>query len=108
MGYPVDVFHAQNKHKDTDRFCQEHCNPACFPELLKAEGGWVFNSSIAEQTNVWIGKFLPVVREMSEVHFNFFLDEMICIYNEQKIRLLERRGRCPRMVPLEELMLSRT
>lgn len=72
------------------------------------EGGdWAFNSSIAEQTNVWVGKFLPIVREMSEVHFNFFLDEMMDDHNEQKVTLLERRGRRPRLIPLEELALPR-
>ena len=70
-------------------------------------GGWEFNSSIAEQTNVWVGKFLPIVREMSEVHFNFFLDEMTHDRNEHTVGLLERRSRHPRLVPLEELALPR-
>ena len=107
MCYPVDVFHAQNKHKGSDIFCQTHCNPALFPELMGEGGDWAFNSSIAEQTNVWVGKFLPIVREMSEVHFNFFLDEMMDDHNEQKVTLLERRGRRPRLIPLEELALPR-
>lgn len=107
MCYPVDVFHAKNKHKDTDKFCQTHCNPALFPELLGKDSTWEFNSSIAEQTNVWMGKFLPIVREMSEVHYNFFLDEMTHDKNEEKVAILLRRGRHPRIVPLEELELPR-
>ena len=107
MCYPVDVFHAKNKHKDTDKFCQTHCNPALFPELLGKDSTWEFNSSIAEQTNVWMGKFLPIVREMSEVHYNFFLDEAIEAFNDHKVTTLGKRGARPRMVPVSELVLPR-
>ena len=73
IGLPVDVFHAIRKHKDSDGFCQLNCNPAGFCELYTADNEWIFNSSAAEQGNVWFGKFLPVVREMGEVHYNFFV-----------------------------------
>ncbi|KAH9853344.1 hypothetical protein C2E23DRAFT_728888 [Lenzites betulinus] len=106
-GLPVDVFHAVNKHKDTDLFCQMHCNPAGFPELYNDQNEWTFNSSAAEQANVWFGKFLSVVREMTEIHFNFFLDEMILIYNEEVVSRIARTGKHPRLVPVEELSLSR-
>ncbi len=107
VGLPVDVFHALRKHKDSDGFCVMNCNPANFAELYSAILGWLFNSSAAEQGNVWFGKFMPVVREMSETHYNFFLDEMILIHNEQRVAVLEKRGCRPRMVPLEELRLPR-
>ncbi|TFK85189.1 hypothetical protein K466DRAFT_495238 [Polyporus arcularius HHB13444] len=107
VGLPVDVFHALRKHKESDGFCVMNCNPANFKELYSELLGWLFNSSAAEQGNVWFGKFMPVVREMSEIHYNFFLDEMILIHNEQRVALLEKRGLHPRLVPIEELALPR-
>ncbi|KZT06847.1 uncharacterized protein LAESUDRAFT_736718 [Laetiporus sulphureus 93-53] len=59
IGFPVDVFHAINKHKDSDAFCQMHCNPAGFPELYDEHNQWMFDSSAAEQANVWFGSFNP-------------------------------------------------
>ncbi len=107
IGLPVDVFHALRKHKDTDDFCALNCNPAGYPELYNALNQWIFNSSAAEQANVWFGKFLPVVREMGELHYNFFLDEMILIRNEFTVSVLQKRGRRPRLVPLDELSMPR-
>ena len=66
VALPVDVFHFKCKHSEKDTFCQENCNPALFPELISDDGkGWYFNSSIAEQTNVWLGGFHAICREMS-------------------------------------------
>ncbi len=107
MGLPVDVFHAISKHKDTDEFCKLNCNPATFPELYTALHQWVFNSSAAEQANVWFGQFQRIVREMREENYNFFLDEMIAIHNEWQVGVLYRRGARPRLVPIEELQLPR-
>ena len=74
----VDVFHFNCKHSVKDVFCQTNCNPVMFPELLGENGkGWYFNSSIAEQTNVWLGGFHAIDREMLVDRFNFFLDQMI-------------------------------
>ncbi|EIW73835.1 hypothetical protein CONPUDRAFT_147999 [Coniophora puteana RWD-64-598 SS2] len=54
----VDVWHLLNKHKATHDFCQRYCNPAAFPELHKENGkGWWFNTSIAEQVNLWLGSY---------------------------------------------------
>ena len=105
-GFPVDVFHAVNKHKETDDYCNRNCNPAGFPDLYdEATNKWTFNSSAAEQANVWYGKFLPVVREMNKVHYNFFLDEMITIHNAFIENELQRGGSHPRLVPQAELRL---
>jgi len=52
MGLSVDVFHFKCKHFVEDEWCQSNCNPAKFDELKDESGGWRFNSSIAEQTNV--------------------------------------------------------
>ena len=106
VGLPVDVFHATVKHKDTDAFCAMNCNPASFPELMDGTK-WVFNSSVAEQTNSWYGKFLPIVREMTRIHYNFFLDEMVSVYNDWKVSTLSQRAMRPRTIPLEELRLPR-
>ncbi|KAG2746555.1 hypothetical protein P692DRAFT_201877121 [Suillus brevipes Sb2] len=59
-GMPVDVFHFNSKHKETDTYCQRHCNPAAFPELISG-GKWRFNTSICEQTNVWLGGYQAIV-----------------------------------------------
>lgn len=73
---PVDVFHWTVKHKKNDAECSLFCNPMQFPEL-RTEDGWYFNSSIAEQNNVWLGAYHSIVREMSFTKYNFFLDELI-------------------------------
>ncbi|KAL1937192.1 hypothetical protein VTO73DRAFT_14465 [Trametes versicolor] len=78
IGLPVDVFHWKSKHKKTDEACAVHCNPFSYPELrIDDDGNWFFNSSICEQTNVWGGGFAPILREMTGVKHDFFLDEMI-------------------------------
>ncbi|KAF8577525.1 hypothetical protein K439DRAFT_1649069 [Ramaria rubella] len=102
MAVVVVVFHFQRKHKESDGFCQEHCNPALFPELY-VNGRWVFNSSIAEQTNIWFGGFLAIVWEMSAVRFNFFLDEMIKRHNHIMITELACKGHHPWNVPMRAL-----
>lgn len=92
---PVDVFHFKNKHKETHAHCQEFCNPAMFPELTDGKGGWVFNSSAAEQINSWFGRFLPVVRDMLPHHFDFFLDEMIKQRNRITVAEAKENGKVP-------------
>ncbi|OJT10707.1 hypothetical protein TRAPUB_12773, partial [Trametes pubescens] len=78
IGLPVDVFHWKCKHKKTDEACAVHCNPYAYPELrVDDDGNWFFNTSIAEQTNVWAGGFAPILREMIAVKYDFFMDEMI-------------------------------
>ena len=105
MGFPVDVFHAVNKHKGSDHFCATRCNPVVFDDLRQGSE-WTFNSSAAEQTNVWFGKFTPIVREMTETHYNFFLDDVIMTHNEHQEQVLGQRGCFPRLVPVDELTLS--
>ncbi|KAF8512123.1 hypothetical protein JB92DRAFT_3173596 [Gautieria morchelliformis] len=94
----VNVFHFKSKHKESNGFCQENCNPALYLELYE-DGEWIFNSSIAEQTNVWFGGFLAIVREMTTVRFNFYLDEMIKRRNRHVVAELERKGHQPWRVP---------
>jgi hypothetical protein len=99
MGMCVDVWHFLNKHKATHDFCQEHCNPADYPELKGPDGKWFFNTSVAEQTNVWLGGYHSICREMLPVKYNFFLDEMICLRNQQIVAKLKKDGHRPRHAP---------
>jgi hypothetical protein len=78
VGLPVDVFHFKCKHTERDEFCQTHCNPGRFRELIDSEGKWVFNSSAAEQANVWFGKFQNVVQDMPVLKSVF----VIVIFND--------------------------
>ncbi|KAF7342835.1 hypothetical protein MSAN_01999500 [Mycena sanguinolenta] len=96
VGMSVDVFHFLNKHSVTHTFCQEHCNPAMFPELMDEDGGWFFNTSVAEQTNVWLGGYHSMCREMKPVKYSFFLDEMIRLRNEITVAKLAVDGHHPR------------
>ncbi|KAJ7063878.1 hypothetical protein C8F01DRAFT_1054782 [Mycena amicta] len=105
IGMFVDVFHFKNKHGIQHDFCQEHCNPADCAQLMTDEKTWYFNTSVAEQTNVWLGGYLAIVREMLPVKYNFFLNEMIRLHNhltlakleggDHNIRTLPARGPLP-------------
>ncbi|KAG1777175.1 hypothetical protein EV702DRAFT_1197503 [Suillus placidus] len=72
MGMCVDAFHHKTKHKANDTLCREHCDMRAYPELLHDDGKFYFNSSIAEQTNVWFGAFHNICREMTPVRYDFF------------------------------------
>ncbi|KAF8075908.1 hypothetical protein FPV67DRAFT_1649010 [Lyophyllum atratum] len=99
VGMCVDVWHFLNKHKATHEFCQEHCNPADYPELEGENGKWFFNTSIAEQVNVWLGGYHAICREMLPVKYNFFLNEMIRLRNEMVIAKLHADGHNPTHAP---------
>ncbi|KAG2751907.1 hypothetical protein P692DRAFT_20871831 [Suillus brevipes Sb2] len=73
MGMCVDAFHHKTKHKASDVFCRERCDMRAYPELVDEDGKYYFNSSIAEQTNVWFGGFHNICREMTPVKYDFFL-----------------------------------
>ncbi|KAK7023536.1 hypothetical protein VNI00_016687 [Paramarasmius palmivorus] len=100
MGMPVDVFHFKSKHKSSDNYCGQHCNPINFPELTYHDANgklkWWFNTSIAEEKNSWIGRYAPMVREMHSVFFDFFLNTMVRLHNEDLVEQLERQGMNPR------------
>ncbi|KAJ7170302.1 hypothetical protein C8R43DRAFT_1120731 [Mycena crocata] len=103
VGLPVDVFHFNCKHSEGDIFCQIHCNPARFRELVGADSKWVFNSSAAEQANAWFVKYQNIVQDMPVLKYNFYLDEMIAIHNEQIAAQLAREGNAPHL-QTEELL----
>lgn len=90
VGMPVDVFHFQCKHSINDVWCQQNCNPAMFPELTTSDGLWFFNSSIAEQTNVWLGHYHSICREMLVDRYRFFLDQMILMKNKETRKKQEK------------------
>ncbi|KAF8810914.1 hypothetical protein BYT27DRAFT_7221761 [Phlegmacium glaucopus] len=109
VGLTVDVLHFNCKHSDKDIFCQEHCNPVAYPELLGENGKtWYCNSSIAEQTNTWLGGYQSICHEMTAHCFNFFLDEMIRQRNIITKRKLEKEGCKPKTwpIPRQESLLS--
>jgi hypothetical protein len=96
VGMTVDVFHFLHKHDERHEFCQEHCNPVAYPELLGPDGKWFFNTSVAEQTNVWLGGYQSMCREMLPTKFNFFLNEMIRLRNQITVAKLAADGHNPR------------
>jgi hypothetical protein len=99
VGFPVDAFHFDCKHKKSDTVCQEHCDPRKFPELVNADGSWYFNSSKCEQFNSWLGGFRAILREMKADRFSFLLDELIMRKNRLLITKLEHDGHGPSHFP---------
>ncbi|KAJ3524994.1 hypothetical protein NMY22_g10758 [Coprinellus aureogranulatus] len=97
VGMCVDVWHFRNKHAVTHKYCQLHCNPASYPELMDEHGNWIFNTSIAEQTNAWLGGFFSICREMTATRYDFFLDEMIRLRNKAVLVCLQKAGANPRV-----------
>lgn len=95
----VDAFHLRTKHKASDTFCRTRCDPKHYPELIKSDGAWYFNTSIAEQTNVWMGGYHAIVREMLPTKYNFFLDEMVMRRNRVLVGKMEKAGEAPSRAP---------
>ncbi|KAF8426822.1 hypothetical protein L210DRAFT_3420560 [Boletus edulis BED1] len=106
MGMCVDTFHHRTKHKVTDTLCQEKCNMRAYPELLDDDGKFYFNSSIAEQTNVWFGAFHNICQEMTPTKYDFFLDEMILRRNRVTLATLQARGKRPYHPPISTSPVS--
>jgi hypothetical protein len=96
---PVDVFHFKSKHSVTDEFCQRHCNPAMWPQLVDKDGKWIFNSSAAEQANAWLGGYTAIVRDMLAHRYDFFLDEMIKRRNEISLERFRKAGHVSYHIP---------
>lgn len=71
----VDGFHFSG-HKHSAADCQESCSPYKYPVLKTPDGSWLFNSSAAEQANVWFGKFQNKVKEMNVLRWGnyYFID----------------------------------
>jgi hypothetical protein len=90
----VDVWHFRNKYAVTHEYCQPHCNPAMYPELME-NGKWVFNMSVAEQINAWLGGYLAICQEMSSIKYDFFLDKMIQLHNISTLKWLQASGTNP-------------
>lgn len=104
VALPVDVFHFKSKHKESDVECGQNCNPYLWPELRTEDGRWRFNSSAAEQANLWYGGFTVIVRDMQSDRYEFFLDEMIKWRNRMIVKELQRRGKKPYSIPRDELL----
>ena len=97
IGMCVDPWHLKTKHKKTHEYCRINCNPKDYPELLTDDDGkWFFNTSIAEQLNMWLGGFHSICREMLPVKYKFFLDEMIRLRNVLVVDHLRETEQEPR------------
>ncbi|KAG2756293.1 hypothetical protein P692DRAFT_20716153, partial [Suillus brevipes Sb2] len=57
-------------------------------------------------TNVWLGGYQAILRDMSVHRYNFYLDEMIKRRNRYVISESERRGHSPWMISMETLFGS--
>ncbi|KIK93253.1 hypothetical protein PAXRUDRAFT_145477, partial [Paxillus rubicundulus Ve08.2h10] len=79
-------------------YCQKHCNPVFFPELIQ-DGKWHFNTSICEQTNVWLGGYQAILQNISVHRYNFYLDELIKRWNHFVIQQLEKNEQEPWIIP---------
>jgi len=66
-----------------------------YPELMDNDGKWFFNTSVAEQTNAWLGGYSSIVREMLPDKYEFFLDEMIGLRNAELLKKLDKEGYNP-------------
>jgi hypothetical protein len=66
VALPVDIFHQKTKHAEDDAFCGRNCNAVIWHELINDAGGWTFNSSAAEQVNLWIGGYYAIARLMCQ------------------------------------------
>lgn len=104
VALPVDVFHFKSKHKESDVECGQNCNPYLWPELHTEDGKWRFNSSTAEQANLWYGGFTAIVRDMQSDQYEFFLDKMIKRHNRMIVKELQQRGKKPYSIPRDELL----
>ncbi|KAI0316552.1 hypothetical protein OF83DRAFT_1060180, partial [Amylostereum chailletii] len=96
---PVDTFHMKTKHKESDDFCGQYCDPDMFPDLL-VDNRWRFNSSTAEMTN----GYHAIAKEMRALRYDFFLDEMIKLRNRMIVEELHRVGANPLEVPREFIL----
>ena len=96
VGLPIDVFHFTSKHSKTDDFCLESCNPYRYPEMrTEDDQKWFFNTSVAEQNNMWIGGFNAVLRGMTQEKYGFVLSEVVTVKNEKTLRRLKETGQNP-------------
>jgi hypothetical protein len=81
-------------------YCQQFYNPAAFPELINGDK-WCINTSICEQTNVWLGGYQAILHDMESTRYNFYLDEMIKCCNCFVVAELEWKGHMPWLIPME-------
>ena len=84
----------KSKHKELDKFCSQHYNPALFEDLM-VDGKWWFNLLVVVMTNMWFGGFHFIVCKIHKDRYDFFLDEMIHRHNDRLIKKLEANGRAP-------------
>jgi hypothetical protein len=71
--------------------------------MIGPDGKWRFNTSICEQTNVWFGRYMAIVRDMEVMRYNFFLGEMIKRRNRHVLTELEAKGHSPWVMTMDTL-----
>jgi hypothetical protein len=71
--------------------------------MIGPDGKWRFNTSICEQTNIWFGGYIAIVRDMEVTRYNFFLDEMIKRRNRYVVTELEAKGYAPWTIPMQAI-----
>ena len=83
-------------------------NTAILLHFLKSyhNGTWCFNTSVCEQTNVWLGGYAAMLRDMEATRYTFFLDEMIKRRNRHVVGELERKGHCTWFLPADILQVD--
>ena len=81
----------KSKHKELDKFCSQHYNPALFEDLM-VDGKWWFNLLVVEMTNMWFGGFHFIVCKIHKDRYDFFLDEMIRWHNMMIVDGLHARS----------------
>ena len=78
----------------------EERGPSTQKNVDEGDKLWYFNSSVAEQTNGWLGGYHSICREMLIDKYNFFLDKtMLCRNRVTKEKLLQE-GEMPRTWPM--------
>lgn len=62
---------------------------------MDGKEAWRFNSSVCEQQNAWLTGFQSILREMKQVRYDFYLDEMIRLHNNVRLAELELSDNAP-------------
>lgn len=100
----VDAWHYIG-HRTTDELCRRWCNPAptngSQPDLVVAQDDAAgtshqtraFNTETAEQLNAWLNGYEALLRQMTDVNYDFFVHVLFLLFAEQIEDRIEKRER---------------
>ncbi|KAF7797854.1 hypothetical protein EIP86_009060 [Pleurotus ostreatoroseus] len=100
----VDAWHYIG-HRATDVLCRLWCNPTpkngSQPDLIRVEADAngnvhetrAFNTETAEQFNAWLNGYEAPLRQMTDVHFDFFMHVLFLLYAETVQKRIEKKDR---------------